>query len=139
MLSPFPLVRVPVAQALLGLREDQVTELCEDGLLVAWNIGGGTYRREVRILYPSIAWYGALQNTFPADPATIPDSLFPPDAPVTSVTLQRIFGCGSSHICDLIRAKAFCMAPGAVLRRGVGGEAAVDRLSVIAFLKKRLI
>ena len=74
-----PLVGIPVAQALLGQDEDHITEAAEDGLLVAWNIGLGVGRREIRILYPSLVWFATLQNTFPADPNTIAESLFAPE------------------------------------------------------------
>ncbi len=138
MLCVNPLVSVPVAQALLGKDEDEITEAAEDGLLVAWNIGLGI-RREIRILYPSLVWFATLQNVFPGEPAGIVDSLLPPDAPCDTLTLRTTLSCSGTHVGNLIRSKAFSLAPGARLRPGVGGQAAVDRLSVAKWLKSRAI
>ena len=139
MLIVNPLVSIPVAQALLGKDEDEITEAAEDGLLVAWNIGLGPGRREIRILYPSLVWFATLQNVFPGEPAGIVDSIFPPDLPVTTLTLRSTLSCGGTHVGNLIRAKAFNLAPGQQMRPGVGGVATVDRPSVVKWLKSRLI
>ena len=141
MLSPRPLMPLEAVQSLMDLGEDEVVELIDEGLILpVFNIACRTARRrELRVLSAGVEYFASMQMPLPVDTDAVCENLVPLDAPLTTATLRRTLNCSGTLITHLISESAFSLAAGSTVRRGPGGEGKVDRVSMVQFLKKRLV
>ena len=126
-----------------GLDEDDILAMIEDGQLAwAWNIGLGE-ARYIRIYPACIEHY---KKTGGSRPQAVVDL----DLVITtllaqhrgkpwikSTTLALILNCGSTHIINLIEAKALSIVPGTTWGTGPTGAALVTPASFKQFLIAR--
>jgi hypothetical protein len=138
MFSPRALLPSSFCQTILDVSQDELLELLEEGLIApAFNICcPGAKARELRILGAGLTYYASTQRPLPADVKEVVTDLAPPDAPITTTTLQKLFNCSQELVLDLIKSKAITLMAGETLRQGHGSK--VNRHSVIAFLESRV-
>jgi hypothetical protein len=141
MLCARPLLPTEFAQTSLDITEDQLAALVDEGLLYpVFNIcAANSCRKELRILAAGLIYYAGTKHSLPADPDQVCVDLFPPDAPVTTVSLQRTLNCGGELVRGLVKSGQLTLMPGEALKQGPGGAAKISRQSAIAFLKKRVV
>jgi hypothetical protein len=128
--------------ALPGHDEDDILAMIEDGQLAyAWNIGLGT-AREIRIYPPCVEHYrrtGGSRQFNPAEPAVLAELLSRNgEKPfIKSSVLRLILNCGSTHLINLIEAKALRVVPNTTWGTGPNGAALVTIDSLKTFLQTR--
>lgn len=142
-----PTMSVDAAKGILDCTEDDILAMVEEqGALVAWNIAiPGAERRELRLLTQSVSEY-LRDNPDHSDcfhTTICPDYAIQLVLPghnkpfVTGLEVQRCLNCGSTHVINLVSAKALTtLGP---WRRGPGGSPNISRESFAAFLKSRLL
>ncbi len=138
---------IETAKDLLGLNEDEIGILVDEGQLVAFDIRSpGAKRRELRILTASIVHYK--QNA--TDPSYV--SPITPDQAIEIVMaslkhtkpflnrkeISKVLIGGRQHGMNLVDSKALPEMPGTTHRRGPNGSAIVSRPAFIQFLEARL-
>jgi hypothetical protein len=144
-----PTMCVEAAKGSLDLSEDEIVAMVETGALVAWNIAHPQAdRRYLAILSASVAEYQAAlkagtvgdcyHSTICPDEAI--NLLLPRhDKPfVLGTEVAEIFNCGSTHVMNLIEAKALLILPRSTYRRGPGGSPCISLASFVQFLQNRM-
>jgi len=155
-----PMVDIAAVRAALGVNEDEVLDLIEDGQLAwAWDISTkGTGKAEMRIFARSVSAYqnaqGGLRsvaNEFTFD--EVVHFVFGLSRPwLWGREIARAFNCSSEHVLNLVREGSLKLLPGHMVpngkpfrqdagtlgwRRGPGGSPCVAYESVLRFLKAR--
>lgn len=130
-------------QQLRGLDEDDILALIEDGELSwAWNIGLGESRC-IRIYPACIEHYRTTGGSRPqavVDLDLVITTLLAQHRGkpfIKSTTLALILNCGSTHIINLIAAKALSVVPNTTWGTGPNGAALIAPQSFKQFLITR--
>lgn len=139
--QPRPLMSLCAVMWQLDYDDDQVRSLVDSGALPwAFDIGLGSAKRtQLRILADCVQtfllfgacqeqpWEEVAARILPDPPASIPPKI-----------AARALGCGSDHIMNLLRARAFRLVrPG--WRQGPGGAAAIDSRNFLEWLHGRRV
>lgn len=160
-----PLVNLWTAVAALGVLEDEVLRMIQDGSLrFAWNIAcKNSGKQYVRILAHSISDFQAGKSASPsglnlrrtlafhgtsarsdeeyqrAIKLIFPAISHKPDgtACLRLTTIQRRFSVTHTHMARLVREGSLQMCKGDVFRSGPNGSPAITFASVLAFMKAR--
>jgi hypothetical protein len=138
-----PLIGMILAMGILQLRREQVMELIDvERTLLAWDIGVGAHRNEIRLLAKSVDDARRRADGEPMDLLTRDQALAIILARENKPTIanpdfQIIFGCERKLMIDLIE-DGELIACGS-WRKGRGGEAHATKASVIQFLKRRAL
>jgi hypothetical protein len=139
-----PTVGIEGAKHLVDVSEDELLALIEDGRVShAWHIGLGSLHREVRILRRSLDNYLArLDGAKVTDPTDFEalTLLLPPGHTkpfLTGTDIQRALNCVSTHVINLIEARALVLQPGTSWTTGPAGSPLVTVSSFAQFLKTR--
>ncbi len=127
-----PMVDVAAVRAALGVNEDEVLDLIEDGQLAwAWDISTeAAEKAEVRILARCVREYqmfGDKDRLAGGNPRDITfeevvQIVFPGHQTrpwVWGRELARAFNCSSDHVLNLIRGGSLCLLPGHVVPKAV--------------------
>ena len=140
-----PLCAMPTAKVLLGQTEDGIFALLDEGAVVAVDIRTpDAIKRDLRILTASIAAHLAGDNEALAaiTPERAVQMILAPANHARPVFLgteiKRLLNCGRKHVVNLVTTGALPLAPGSVLRRGVGGTPTVERAALERFLTSRI-
>ena len=123
----------------LDLDAEHVRALCEQGILVAFNITAVSgVRRTLRVLTASIDYFQANAGKLYHNPAwpELLKLLIPHDRPVlTGLEIRYILLCDRGHVENLVKAGQLQAVKNS--RPGPGGSWIITRESFEAFLKAR--
>lgn len=139
-----PLMSLPTAAGILELDVDLLLHLVEERALAwAWNIGLGNRRKELRVLTRCVSGFKETNSTCNLGGESVGKIigyiLAREKKPwVKGSRLKLLFACGETHILDLVNARELSVVDGTTWRRGPGGSPLILRVSVEAFLKRRL-
>lgn len=164
-----PMVDVAAVRAALGVSEDEVLQLIDDGELAwAWDIASrDAKKREVRVLAQSVVSYQSSVANGALSFDQVVAIVFrrqqlaainqPPTRPwLWGREIVHAFNCGSEHVFNLLREGSLKLLPGHVVptansqpathnpqnlgwRRGPGGMPCVSYESAVEFLNRRRI
>lgn len=137
-----PMTSIDGAKPLLGLNEDEIMALIEDGKIRwAWDLAcQSEHARFVRILNRSLVCY---EKPFLGQPETLDgvlELILPPSSKITGrvrgTELQRACNVSSTHIINLVEAG---LLSGGDWKRGPQGSPLITRASIARFLKERTL
>jgi len=157
-----PMLDVAAVRAALGVNEDEVLDLIQEGHLAwAWDIATkAAEKAETRIFARSVSAY---QNS-EYGPRSVANELTFDEVVALAFTgrandrpwlwgreITRAFNCSSEHVLNLIREGSLSLLPGHVVpksqipnrksqigwRRGRGGSPCVSWVSAVEFLRRR--